>query len=128
MKKTPTAIDDDIERFKHIKDAKPYDGLESNLQKACASYLNKYTKHVWVHVPNEAKRSYKLAKHLQQQGMKGGLPDILIFDSLMAIELKAKKNKPTQSQIEWLKALEGAGWRVCWVNNFDEFLDILKQK
>ena len=114
----------DCYTLKHLKDSKADVGNEDILQKRCAQYLD-YTNHIWAHIPNEAQRSFALAKHLQKQGLKAGIPDILIFDKLLAIELKANKNKPSQSQIEWLKALNSCGWIVCWVNGFDEFLDFL---
>ena len=117
----------DCFRFKHLKESKPDAGNEDILQKRCAEYLDNYTNHIWAHIPNEAKRSFALAKHLQKQGMKAGIPDILIFDARLAIELKANKNKPSQAQIGWFKALSSCGWRVCWVNGFDEFLDFLNK-
>ena len=132
MKRKPTQQEKDLLKadcytLKHLNDSKADTGNEDILQKRCAQYLDSYTNRIWAHIPNEAKRSFKLAKHLQMQGMKAGIPDILIFDCRLAIELKANKNKPSQAQIEWLKALNSCGWRVCWVNGFDEFLDFLNK-
>lgn len=78
----------------------------------------------YCHVPNEARRSYALAKRLKAQGMSAGVPDILIFNpppnyptmSGTAIELKREfGSRVTPAQKAWLKRLNDLGWaaRVC---------------
>lgn len=72
-------------------------------------------------VPNGDKRSAVTASLLVSQGVKPGVPDLILpvarggFVSL-AIEMKRKPNTPTQLQREWLNALQGFGWcaLVCY--------------
>ena len=72
-------------------------------------------------VPNGDKRSAVTASLLVSQGVKPGVPDLILpvaragFISL-AIEMKRKPNTPTSLQKEWLTALEGFGWLaiVCY--------------
>ena len=116
----------DCETFRFWKGHKSNEAKEDGFQKRVAEYLDRLG-YVWAHIPNEAKRSYALAKHLEKQGMKSGMPDVLIFDRLIAIELKAGKNTPSQNQIEWMKRLSSCGWKVAWVNSFDEFLSFLNE-
>ncbi len=49
------------------------------MQQAVARYLDACPGALWCHVPNEAKRGPKLAAMLKSQGLKAGVPDVLIF-------------------------------------------------
>ena len=72
------------------------------------------------HVPNGGKREKATAVALKRQGVKAGVPDIVLpvprdgYHGLY-IELKAGKNKPTQNQKRWLKFLQEQGYytAVC---------------
>lgn len=109
---------------------------EDNLQKAVATYLD-YQNILWCHVANERKSTQIAGKRLKEKGVKSGVPDVLIFEPIgvyigLAIELKIKPNKPTSTQLEWLKGLQEKGWSVSVCYSFDEFLkafeDYLKMK
>ena len=73
------------------------------------------------HVPNGGKREKATAVALKRQGVKAGVPDIVLpvprdgYHGL-CIELKAGKNKPTQNQKRWLKFLQEQGYytAVCY--------------
>lgn len=73
------------------------------------------------HVPNGGKRNAAEAAHLKRQGVKAGVPDLCLpvprgkYHGLY-IELKAKNNQPTETQIDWLEALSAQGFKtaVCW--------------
>jgi len=73
-------------------------------------------------VPNAGKRSPGAAAYYLAEGLKSGVPDILLPISYqypyngLAIEMKDGKNKPTPKQKEWLQMLADAGWRteVCY--------------
>ncbi len=73
------------------------------------------------HVPNGGSRNKIEAANLKKQGVKKGVPDLCLpvprgsYHGLY-IELKAKKNKPTQEQENWLAALDAQGYKtaVCW--------------
>jgi hypothetical protein len=83
------------------------------------------------HVPNEARRSYGLARRLKDMGMSPGVPDLCIpvpahgYHGLF-IEMKYGRNKPTESQEKWLSLLSGSGYRtaVCWSS--DEAIGIIR--
>jgi hypothetical protein len=41
--------------------------------------------------------------------------------------LKAGKNKPTESQKQWLKDLEDRGWAAMWLNDFDQIIEVIQK-
>lgn len=70
------------------------------------------------HIPNEGKRSYPVAKKMKAEGLKAGVPDLCLPVPRgkyhgMYIEMKRMHGKITQSQSEWLTALEQQGYYVC---------------
>lgn len=72
---------------------------------------------LWFHVPNGGKRNGREAGRLKRMGVRPGVADLLFFwgRDKGAIELKAGKNKQTDTQeafqAEW-EAL-GGKYRVC---------------
>lgn len=73
------------------------------------------------HIPNGGKRNASEAAHLKRQGVKAGVPDIFLPVARggshgLFIEMKYGKNKTTQNQKEWLRALEEQGYQteVCY--------------
>lgn len=73
------------------------------------------------HVPNGGKRDAATAVALKRQGVKAGVPDIVLPAARaeyhgLYIELKAGKNTTTDKQKQWLKYLEAAGYytAVCY--------------
>ncbi len=73
------------------------------------------------HVPNGGKRDKTTAVALKRQGVKAGVPDIVlpavrgIYHGLY-IELKAGKNTTTENQRRWLEYLRQQGYftAVCY--------------
>lgn len=71
------------------------------------------------HVPNGGKRDIGTAKKLKSEGVKAGVPDIVLpvarggYHGLY-IELKVGKNKPTALQKEWLERLKQEGYYTTW--------------
>lgn len=73
------------------------------------------------HVPNGGKRDAATAVALKRQGVKAGVPDIVLpaprgeYHGLY-IELKAGKNKTTEKQRKWLEFLRQQGYytAVCY--------------
>ena len=69
------------------------------------------------HIPNGGSRNKIEAAHLKQQGVKAGVPDLHLpvargkFHGLY-IEMKYGKNKTTEKQDEWIKALRNQGHAV----------------
>ena len=73
------------------------------------------------HIPNGGSRNKLEVAHLKRQGVKAGVPDLCLpvpkgnYHGLY-IELKAKDNRPSAKQKEWLQALDEQGYftAVCW--------------
>lgn len=73
------------------------------------------------HIPNEGKRSKVTGARLKAAGLRPGVPDICLPVAHggyigLYIENKYGKNKPTENQKEWLRALREAGHltAVCY--------------
>lgn len=111
---------------------------ESQEMEMLARYLDAkgYT---WCHVPNEGLRNPRTGARLKRQGMKAGVPDVLIFDRMvvrdgeihmdkrplaysgLAIELKRKIGGfVSLNQARWAVALRFCGWAVYVCGGFDE--------
>jgi hypothetical protein len=101
----------------------PNIGLERHEQKVLAQYLD-LKGLLWCHVPNEGKRGVIAGVELKRQGLKAGVPDVLIFDRPpkrpdvrgVAIELKrmSKRAVPTAQQIGWMEELNRREWTCRW--------------
>jgi hypothetical protein len=123
----------------------PYVGLEKDFQKSAAKLFDLHGL-IWCHVANErqaaqskdGKKQRSAAatyKFLAGQGVKSGVPDVLIFSNTQkytgfALELKVKRpsgslGKPTKNQKEWLNSLHDLGWYVAVVYNIDELDKII---
>ena len=108
---------------------------EEQEQRTVAAYLDRIGV-LWCHVPNgsgmyggrnDGSRIHKNVK-LKAMGVKSGVPDILIFDGFVAIELKRRKDgKVSPKQREWIEALKYRGWRVAVCNGAGEAIEQLKQ-
>lgn len=73
------------------------------------------------HVPNGGKRDKATAAVLKRQGVKAGVPDIMLPAARVGyhglyIELKAGENTTTKKQKEWLEYLRQQGYytAVCY--------------
>ncbi len=90
---------------------------------------------VWTHCPNEGRRSVQHAVMLKRAGLKPGVPDVLIFNSLygypwrgLAIELKVGRNKQQPSQLLWQRRLETeCNWIYEVAYSIDDVIKILKK-
>lgn len=105
-------------------------------------------------IPNGGHRHKAVAAKLKAEGVKAGVPDIFLavpmvrnkkitndvngllewgeWISGLFIEMKAGKNKTTESQDEWIERLSKAGYRVAVCYGFEEakreILDYLEVK
>jgi len=109
--------------FKFDPESKGQQGNEDSLQKAVARFLD-LNNEVWFHPPNGGLRNKVVAKKLKSQGVKSGVPDVVILSRRIVVELKTGYNKPTLSQLYWLNQFKAQGWKAYWVNSFDEFLEL----
>ena len=108
--------------------------LERDEQAAIASWLDLVVgEHGWCHVPNGGSRHRGEAARLTSQGVKAGVPDLLIFRRSpthpeargIAIEMKrrrgsAKSGKTIDGQRAWALALEAEGWITTTAKGWDE--------
>ena len=90
------------------------------------------------HVPNGGKRDIGTAKKMKLEGVKAGVPDIVLPVSRggyhgLYIELKVGKNKPTVEQLKWLEALEKEGYYTTWcvgsqeaIKTIEEYLQMMR--
>lgn len=100
--------------------------LEDDLQKAVAYYLD-IRGFIWFHPPNGGLRNKREAAKLKAMGVKPGVPDIVILDPQIVIELKIGNNKPTPSQESWLKTFKALGWQAHVCRSLDEVVEILEK-
>jgi hypothetical protein len=72
---------------------------------------------------------------LKRQGMKRGVPDVMIFERWvdgitglyghgLALELKSPRGRLTPEQKEWLAALEKRGWLTAVCRTIQEVVDV----
>ena len=108
---------------------------EADEQKMLAQWLDMRGL-LWCHVPNGGHRNIITATKLKAQGVKAGVPDILIFTPPpkcrecvgTAVELKRTVgSRPTPAQREWLGALDECGWLVLIGRGCDDTITQLVQ-
>lgn len=72
---------------------------------------------MWLHIPNEGKRTPRQGRFLKQMGMVPGAPDFVFLwgDGSGAIELKTQKGRVRESQKDFEAAClrHGTRYRVC---------------
>lgn len=99
---------------------------ESQEMQALAQYLDAKG-YLWCHVPNEGRRSPRNGARLKREGVKRGVPDVLVFaPRQLAIELKRVKGKPaTDEQTAWLYQLSKAGWKTFVANGSEAAIEFV---
>ena len=113
--------------------------LEETEQITLASWLD-WNNVLYCHVPNGGYRHPVTANRFKAQGVKAGVPDILIFDRPyhndegkiyvgVAIELKRKDKSLgnlSENQAKWISALRERGWLCNAFYGADAAIDYLK--
>ena len=103
-------------------------------QKILAQWLDLHQVN-WFHPPNGGDRNVIVGRKLKLQGVKRGVPDVIIVDPPpacpanvgVAIELKRRKGGSlTLEQKEWLNVLEQRGWAVAVCKGADEAIRFLE--
>lgn len=108
---------------------------EEQEQIKLAEYLDRHN-YTWCHVPNGGFRNVVTGKRLKAQGVKPGVPDVLIFDPVkhvegksyvgIAIELKRQKGgQLSMHQKNWLNYLRQCGWYTVVCKGADQAIDLL---
>ena len=84
-------------------------------------------------VPNGGRRSPREAAALARQGVRKGVPDLLIFDPTrdgevgLAIEMKRRSGGTVSPhQRDWHEALRERGWRVEVCRGADAAIAVLR--
>lgn len=116
----------------------PRQPTEADIQKTLVSYLD-HANLLWTATANGGKRDKRTAAGLKAQGVKAGVPDILIFTppptgvgSGLALELKRdagygrQRGRLSTHQRIWLEELRALGWRAEVVYGLDHALEILR--
>ena len=104
---------------------------EASLQKAVVQYLRVagVPGVLFFSVPNEAKRSPRLANHLKAMGMLPGVSDLVICvpeSCVIFLELKAKGEKPSRAQDDFAKCATASGHYWTWADNIEDAITILQ--
>lgn len=81
------------------------------------------------HCPNGGSRNIIEATNLKRQGLKAGVPDIIIIwaGRVFGLELKSKSGKVLDSQRTVFPLLRAAGMRVEIARSYNEAIDLIKQ-
>lgn len=104
---------------------------EHDIQKVCVDWFRlAYPKSLIYAIPNGGERNKIVAAKIKAEGVLAGVPDLHIpvakqgFHGLY-IEMKAGRNKPTDSQITIMEKLSNERFRceVCW--SLDEFIKVV---
>lgn len=99
---------------------------EDDLQMKCADYLDRtFPDLLWWHTANERATSPQAGARLKRKGVKAGVPDIIIVDWGVAIELKQGKNRTTPEQNRILRKFRDCNWTTYVVYEFREFLNAI---
>ncbi|GIV35372.1 MAG: hypothetical protein KatS3mg031_3006 [Chitinophagales bacterium] len=104
---------------------------EAELQRAAARLLDALGL-LWFHTPNGGRRDAREAKLLKAEGVKAGVPDIIILHPFaqyhgILIELKVGRNKPTQAQETFMQRASAKGYFCAVVRSIDELINILNK-
>ena len=112
----------------------PAEWTERQIQSAVATVLDRLNL-VWFHVPNEGKRNVIAGNRLKAQGLKAGVPDLIIASPApnfpdargVGIELKRSKGgRVSERQRDWLYKLDKeCGWYTIVCEGYDATLATL---
>ena len=108
--------------------------LESWEQERVARWLGSRNI-LYCAVPNGQLRSKRIGAQLKREGVRSGVPDLLVFTPPplfpayrgVAIEMKrVRGSKPTPSQLRWLKDLDRVGWYSAVCEGHEEAIQVLE--
>ena len=83
------------------------------------------------HVPNGGKRDKREAISLKREGVKAGVPDLVLPVARgdyfgLYIELKVGKNKPKEHQLKWIDQLKEQGYFAAVCYGWIEASEVIK--
>jgi len=104
-----------------------YYGKEDDFQISLMRYIKpSFPGRLIIHVPNGGSRGKAEAGIFKAMGVTAGVPDILIFDDRIFLELKVWPNKPTDEQLEVMAKLRSIGWIGDVFYGIDEAVKFLQ--
>lgn len=118
MLAVPTEYSEQVELFKWARLVKTPLGPLSNYMFA---------------IPNEGKRSHQTAARLKAQGLRPGIPDVMIALPMngkpgLFIEMKRQKgSKVSDNQKRWLDRLSRAGYVTAVALGFEQAREIVER-
>ena len=85
-----------------------------------------------MHIPNEGKRSKRYGAELKRMGLKAGFPDLGLFvprnnKHALFLEMKVGRNKCTDNQKKWIRALMEQGYEVKVCYSCEEAIQVIKR-
>ena len=101
---------------------------EHNIQVACVNWFRyQFPKHVIFGVPNGGQRNAIVAAKLKAEGALSGVADLIILapNKVLFIEMKTKKGKQQQSQIDFQANCERLGHQYFVCKCFEEFRSVV---
>lgn len=102
--------------------AQPYEWRESQ---TLAEWLT-VRGHFFCHIPNETIGPVAWHRKRKAMGVQAGMPDFLIFDGRIAIEMKRRRGgRVSDKQKECLDKLADHGWIVKVAAGADEAIEWL---
>lgn len=118
-----------------MKSIVPSEAQEQKALFEWAEYASvKYPALRWLfHIPNGGSRNLIEARHLKEQGVKAGVPDIFLpcpnpIHMGLFIELKRRKrSEVSKAQREWIAELNKAGYRAVVCKGWEEARDEIKR-
>lgn len=84
------------------------------------------------HIPNGGTRDAVEGKHLKQQGVKSGVPDLFLpvpsgqYHGLF-IEMKTDKGRASDTQKWWIERLNAAGYFAQVCHGWEAAVDLLER-
>jgi hypothetical protein len=102
--------------------------LESHTQSSLFDFYERFSGrypelNYAFHVPNGGHRHIAVARQLRAQGVKRGVPDVLLPCARkqyigLAIELKHGRNRTSSDQNDWIEFLRIQDWYVLVTNDW----------
>lgn len=106
---------------------------EHQIQAALFQWLRAvHPKVIAYAIPNAARRSPQQAAYLKAEGLRAGMPDVVIAKACggfhgLYLELKRDKGRLADSQRETLMALANEGYACAIAWNLDEAIELITQ-
>lgn len=82
-------------------------------------------------IPNQGRRSYRVAQYFKSEGLRAGVPDLFLawpttMYSGLFLELKSPMGKATEQQNVWLSRLSQAGYYTQVCKSAEEAIQTIK--